>query len=109
MEIVKRRVAPGRQVLALAYEDTAGGRWFWIIRLIEDDKGAWRVCGGGGGSGDPQWDEPYINLAGSWGRYGLALGGRVSGPGTDGAASARLRIGETLLYGGHRSGRRLGS
>lgn len=97
MEIVKRRVVPGRQVVALTYQDTGDGRWFWIIRLIENDEGSWRVCGGGGGSGDPQWDEPYINLGGSWGPYGLALGGRVSGAGTERAASARLRIGETLL------------
>lgn len=97
MEFVKRRAVPGRQVVALTYRDTGDGRWFWIIRLIESDQGSWRVCGGGGGSGDPQWDEPYINLAGSWGTYALALGGRVSGSGTERAAFARLRIGETLL------------
>jgi len=57
MEIVKRRVIPSRQVHALSYRDTAGGRWFWIIGLIEDDEGSWRVCGGGGGSGDPKWDK----------------------------------------------------
>jgi hypothetical protein len=97
MEILKRKGVPGRQVVALAYRDTDGGRWSWIIRLIEDDEGSWRVCGGGGGSGDPQWDEPYVNLASSWGRYGLALGGQISGRGTERAASALLRIGETLL------------
>lgn len=97
MEIVKRRGVPGRQVVALTYQDTGDGRWFWIIRLIENAQGSWRVCGGGGGSGNPQWDEPYINLAGSWGTFGLALGGRVSGAGTERAASARLRLGETVL------------
>lgn len=48
-----------------------------------------------------RWEDveawPYVNLAGSSGRFGLALGGQVSGRGTERAASARLRIGETLL------------
>lgn len=55
------------------------------------------MCGGGGGNGDPQWRKPCVNLAGSWGQYGLALGGRVAGPGAERAASARLRVGDTLL------------
>jgi hypothetical protein len=97
MEIVKRRQVPGRKVQALAYQDTAGSPWFWIIRLIEDEDGSWRVCGGGGGSGDPQWDRPCINLAGSWGEYGLALGGRVTGTGAEQAASARLGIRDAVL------------
>lgn len=97
MEIVKRRVVPGRQVHALSYLDTAGSRWFWIIRLIEDDDGSWRVCGGGRGNGDPKGDKPYVNLAGSWGEYGLALGGRVTGSGAERAASARIRIGDRVV------------
>jgi hypothetical protein len=97
MEIVKRREIPGRQVHALAYKDTAGRPWFWIIRLIQRDNGSWLVCGGGGGSGDPHWDRPCINLAGTWGTYGLALGGRVTHAGVDQAASARLRMGDTVL------------
>lgn len=97
LEIVKRRVIRQRQVHALTYRDTAGGSWFWIVRLIEDDEGSWRVCGGGGGGGEPAWDTPRINLAGSWGPYGLALGGRVAGTGSEQAASARLRLGETVL------------
>lgn len=95
MAIVKRRAIPGRQVVALTYRDTADEPWSWIIRLIEDDEGSWRVCGGGGGGGNPRFDKPLINLAGSWGRYGLALGGWVSGGGP--AASARFTWGEMLL------------
>jgi hypothetical protein len=95
MEIVKRRVISGRQVVALTYRDTADQPWSWIIRLVQDDDGSWRVCGGGGGGGNPRLDKPYVNLAGSWGRYGLALGGWVSGGGP--AATARLTWRETLL------------
>jgi hypothetical protein len=98
MEIVKRRAIPGRQVCALTYRDTDGNQWSWTIRLIEDEQGSWMVCGGGGGSGDgPERDQPWVNLAGSWGRYGLALGGPVGGRGAERAASARLRIGDRVL------------
>lgn len=98
MEVLKRRGAPGRQVQALAYEDAAGGAWFWIVRLIEDDSGSWRVCGGGGGArGDPQRPYPWINYAGCWGEDGLALGGRVTGTGAERAASARLSIRDSVL------------
>jgi hypothetical protein len=95
MQIVRRRAIPGRQVVALHYPDTADEPWSWIIRLIQDDDGSWRVCGGGGGGGNPRFDKPYVNLAGSWGEYGLALGGWVSGgePGGRG----RLTWGEMLL------------
>jgi hypothetical protein len=95
MEIVKRRAIPRRQVVALTYRDTADEPWSWIIRLAQDDDGSWRVCGGGGGQGNPRLDKPYVNLAGSWGEFGLALGGWVSGgePG----ASGRLTWGEMLL------------
>jgi hypothetical protein len=95
MEIVKRRVISGRQVVALTYRDTADEPWSWIIRLLQDDDGSWRVCGGGGGGGNPRFDTPYVNIAGSWGEYGLALGGWVSGgePG----ARGRLTWGEMLL------------
>lgn len=95
MEIVKRRAIPGRQVVALTYRDTADEPWSWIIRLVQDDDGSWRVCGGGGGGGNPRFDKPYVNLAGSWGRDGLALGGWVSGG--ESAASARLTWGELLI------------
>jgi hypothetical protein len=101
MEVLKRREAPGRHVHALAYEDAAGSPWFWIVRLIEDDSGSWRVCGGGGGSGgaqgEPQRRYPWINYAGCWGRDGLALGGRVTGAGAGRAAAARLSIRDTVL------------
>jgi hypothetical protein len=97
MQILKRREAPGRQVLAVAYEDAGGNPWFWIVRLIEDETGSWRVCGGGGGSGDPHWDQPVINYAGCWGKDGLALGGRVTGTGAERAASARLSIRDAVL------------
>jgi hypothetical protein len=101
MRILKRRETSGRQVHALAYEDAAGSPWFWIIRLIEDDIGSWRVCGGGGGNGSPEGDPQlpfaWINFAGCWGRDGLALGGRVLGAGTEQAASARLSIRDTVL------------
>lgn len=97
MEVLKRRQALGRQVYALTYEDAGGHPWFWITRLVEDKAGSWRVCGGGGGSGDPHFDRPMINYAGCWGKDGLALGGRVTGTGADRAASARLSIGDTVL------------
>ena len=97
MEVLKRREAHGRQVVAVAYEDAGGNPWFWIIRLVKDEAGSWRVCGGGGGSGDPQFDRPVINYAGCWDRDGLALGGRVTGTGADRAASARLSIRATEL------------
>jgi hypothetical protein len=97
MDVLKRREAPGRQVHALAYEDAAGQSWFWIVRVIEDESGSWRVCGGGGGSGDPRWERPVINYAGCWGKDGLALGGRVTGIGAEQAASARLSIRDTVL------------
>ena len=97
MQILKRREAPRRQVLAVAYEDAAGIPWFWIVRLIEDETGSWRACGGGGGSGDPQWDRPVINYAGCWGKDGLALGGRVTGTGAERAASARLSVRDAVL------------
>ena len=106
MKFVKRRTIPGRQVHALSYSDTAAGdKWFWIMRLIEDAEGSWRVCGGGGGSGEsPEREAPWINLAGSWGKYGLALGGRVAGRGADRAASARLRIGDSVFVDDVRNG-----
>jgi hypothetical protein len=97
MQILKRREAPRREVLAVAYEDTAGNPWFWIVRLIEDATGSWRACGGGGGSGDPHWDHPVINYAGCWDKDGLALGGRVTGTGAERAASARLSIRDAVL------------
>lgn len=97
IQILKRREAPGRQVLAVAYEDAGGNPWFWIVRLIEDETGSWRVCGGGGGSGDPHWDQPVINYAGCWGKDGLALGGRVTSTGAERAASARLSIRDAVL------------
>ena len=97
MEVLKRRKTRGRQVVACAYEDAGGNPWFWIVRLVEDEAGSWRVCGGGGGSGDPHFDRPVINYAGCWGRDGLALGGRVTGTGADRAASARLSIRDTEL------------
>lgn len=97
MEVLKRREAHGRQVHAVAYEDAGGNPWFWIVGLVEDEAGSWRVCGGGGGSGDPYFDRPVINYAGCWGKDGLALGGRVTGAGADRAASARLSIRDTEL------------
>lgn len=95
MTIVKRRAIPGRQVVALTYRDTADMPWSWIIRLIQEDDGSWRECGGGGGAGNPRFDRPYVNLAGSWGKDGLALGGWVSGgePG----ARGRLTWGEVRI------------
>jgi hypothetical protein len=95
MEIVKRRAIPGREVVALTYRDTADKPWSWIIGLIQDDDGSWRVCGGGGGGGNPRFGKPYVNLAGSWGKDGLALGGWVSGG--ESAASARLTWDELLI------------
>lgn len=97
MEVVKRRDAHGRQVFALAYEDAGANPWFWIIRLIEHEAGSWRVCGGGGGSGNPHFDRPVINYAGCWGKDGLALGGRVTGTGAERASSARLSIRDKVL------------
>jgi hypothetical protein len=98
LQILKRRTIRGRQAQALSYRDTTGNPWFWIIRLVEDDDGSWRVLGGGGGSGDaPKREEPWINLAGCWGEHGLALGGRVAGRGPFRGSSARLRIGRTVL------------
>lgn len=97
MQILKRREAPGRQVLAVSYEDAGGNPWFWIVRLIEGETGSWRACGGGGGSGDLHWDHPVINYAGCWGKDGLALGGRVTGTGAERAVSARLSIRDAVL------------
>lgn len=98
LEVIRRRAIPGRQVAALTFRDSAGDRWWWTIRLIEDADGSWWVCGGGGGSGDnPERDAPWINYAGCWGEYGLALGGPVAGLGAERAASARLRIGDRVL------------
>jgi hypothetical protein len=99
MELLKRREAPGRQVHALAYEDAAGSSWFWIVRLIEDDSGSWRVCGGGGGDaqGEPERPYPWISYAGCWDKDGLALGGWVTGGGAERVAAARLSIRETVL------------
>jgi hypothetical protein len=97
MKVLKRGEAHGRRVYALAYEDAEGNPWFWIVRLIEDENGSWRVCGDGGGMGDPQFDRPVINYTGCWGKEGLALGGRVTGAGADRAASARLSIRDEVL------------
>ncbi len=101
LRVLKRREAPGRQVHALAYEDAACDPWSWIVRLIEDENGSWRVCGGGGGSGgargNPERPYPWINYAGCWGKYGLPLGGRVTGTGAERAESARLLIRDTVL------------
>jgi hypothetical protein len=100
-EVVKRREIPGRQVHALAYEDTAGSPWFWIVRLVQVENGSWLVCGGGGGRGDAQGDPersyPWINYAGCWGKDGLALGGWVVGTGAERAASARLSMRDAVL------------
>jgi hypothetical protein len=97
MEIVRHRDIPGRQIHALTYRDVAGDRWSWIVRLIQDDEGSWRVCGGGGGIGNgPERDGPWINLAGCWGEHGLAIGGWVADPGAMRAASARLRTGDEV-------------
>jgi hypothetical protein len=97
MEVLKHRKGDARQVYAVAYEDAGGNPWFWIVRLIEDEAGSWRVCGGGGGSEDPHFDSPVINYAGCWGNDGLALGGRVTGTGAERACSARLSIRDTVL------------
>jgi len=97
MEIVRHRDIPGRQVHALTYRDVAGDRWSGIVRLIQDDEGSWRVCGGGGGISDgPERDGPWVNLAGCWGEHGLAIGGWVGSRGVERAASARLRAGDEV-------------
>ena len=107
MELLKRRAIPGRQVHALTYRDIAGNPWFWIIRLIEVDDGSWRVCGGGGGGGSgelPGREAPWINFAACWGEFGLALGGRVVGSGTELGTSARLRLADMVLVDDVESG-----
>jgi len=100
-EFLKRREAPGWQVQALAYEDTAGSPWFWIVRLIEDDSGS-GVCVAGAAEAAARKATlnvpiPRINYAGCWGGHGLALGGRVTGTGAEQATSARLSIRDAVL------------
>ena len=80
----ERIAAAGREALEEGEDADAAARFGEAL-------GLW----GGGGGGNPRFDKPYVNLAGSWGRYGLALGGWVSGG--DPAASARLTWEETLL------------
>jgi len=103
MKILKRRAIPGRQIHAVAYHDTVGTPWFWVVRLIEEDDDSWQVRGGGGGSGpSPERGMPWINYAGCWGKDGLAVGGRVAGSGA--ATSARLRMGDAILVDDIRNG-----
>src|SRR6185437_2802931 len=73
------------------YRDLHGDTWNFVFFLRRNDEGRWQMESGGGGSGAPVVRSyPSLNLAASWGQFGMWAGGQVSDLGT-GVTRARLR------------------
>jgi hypothetical protein len=81
---------PGRRLQVVDYKDQHGRPWHFVLFLRQEEDGRWRVHGGGGGGGDMLIRPyPWVNLAASWGDFGMWAGGYLSDNGM-GVTRARL-------------------
>ncbi|MGH2410459.1 MAG: hypothetical protein ACRDGS_08845, partial [Chloroflexota bacterium] len=91
VRFVRAVAAPGRYLQAVEYTDLHGDAWHYVFYLRQNGDGRWTMeSGGGGGGGLVTRPYPSLNLAASWGQFGMWAGGRVSDLGT-GVTRARLR------------------
>jgi hypothetical protein len=76
---LKERTIAHRRLYAVSFDHQSPSpqHWRWLISVEEDDTG-WVARGGAGGAGDsPQKSEPWVNLAGWWGRDRFCAGGDI--------------------------------
>jgi hypothetical protein len=86
----RSKAATGRRLQVVDYMGANGHRWHFVLFLRQEEDGRWRVHGGGGGGGDMLIRPyPWVNLAASWGDFGMWAGGYLSDNGM-GVTRARL-------------------
>jgi hypothetical protein len=90
IRLLKRREIPGRALFAVTYDDVDGNVWHGVQEARLGPDGTWRVAGGGLGVGRVTFETLRVGLAGTTGPRGYALGGHVSGPGSDAVAVVEL-------------------
>jgi hypothetical protein len=91
IRFLKARSIPGREIHAVTYEDGDDAVWWWVCGARRQADGSWRAGGAGGGAGPPVVrDVLRVDLAGTAGRNGLVLGGRVTGPRSEEVAVVEL-------------------
>src|ERR1700674_4627001 len=94
IRFVKQRSIPGHELHSVAFADSDGRRYRYLVGVVRSRDGSWQVSGlAGGGVGDPPRDRPWVNFCG-WGWPGSFCGGGwVIGSGSAAAARVRLRFG----------------
>ena len=93
----RSKATPGRMLQVVDYTDPHGQSRHFVFYLRQEEDGSWSVHGGGGGSGGVVIRPyPWLNLAASWGDFGMWAGGYVSDNGT-GVTRARLIGPDNLL------------
>jgi hypothetical protein len=90
IRLLKQREIPGRALFAVAYHDVDGNDWHGVLEARLRPDGTWRAAGGGLGVGRVTFATLRVGLAGTTGPRGYALGGHVSGPGSDTVAVVEL-------------------
>src|SRR5712691_6895425 len=67
IRFIKRRGISGHELHAVAFADRDGRNYRYLVGVSQDAKGGWEVTGlAGGGEGEPQRDQPWVNFCG-WG------------------------------------------
>ena len=95
IRFVKQRSIPGHELHSVAFADSDGRRYRYLVGVVRSRDGSWQVSGlAGGGVGDPPRDRPWVNFCG-WGwPHSFCGGGWVIGSGSKAAAHVRLRFRE---------------
>jgi hypothetical protein len=93
LRFVKQRSIADHELHAVAFADSGGRHYRYLVGVVTSRDGSWQVSGlAGGGEGDPPRDRPWVNFCG-WGWPGSFCGGGwVIGSGSEAASRVRLRF-----------------